>query len=162
MSYYKTTSVFDLPTPLSSIRTHTNQADIVMICFAVDSAASLDNVRQMWASEVRENLPDAPILLVGTKIDIRNSCSSPQISKSNKEKPPKTPTEFSTTVHGHALAESIGAEKYVECSAFTQENLVGVFEEVARLHMYPSKKRRRKRKKKKDRDGSPTLGCFGL
>ena len=129
-----------------------NQADVVMICFAVDSTASRDNARDVWIPEVREHLPETPVLLVGTKIDVRDS---PQISE---KKPPKTPKEgFSCPIHGHALAESIGAEKYVECSAFTQEGLVDVFEEVARLHMYPSKKKKRK---KKDRDGS--IGCFGL
>ena len=148
----------------------TNQADVVMICFAVDCSASLDNVREMWASEVREHLPDTPILLVGTKVDVRNNSNSPspQIPKTNKTSaaPPKTPAEFSSPIHGHALAEAIGAEKYVECSAFSQENLVGVFEEVARLHMYPSKKKkmrkRRRKKNKKDRDTSPSVGCFGL
>ena len=143
---------------------------MVMICFAVDSSASLENVREMWISEVRQHLPDTPILLVGTKVDVRNNNpSSPQIPKTNKTSaaPPKTPAEFSSPIHGHALAEAIGAEKYVECSAFSQENLVGVFEEVARLHMYPSKKkkmrkRRKRRKNKKDRDTSPSVGCFGL
>ena len=130
-----------------------------MICFAVDSTASRDNVRDVWIPEVREHLPETPVLLVGTKIDVRDN--SPQISQ---EKPPKTPKDgFSCPIHGHALAESIGAEKYVECSAFTQESLVDVFEEVARLHMYPSKKKmKQKKKRKKDRDGSPSIGCFGL
>ena len=135
---------------------------MVMICFAVDSSASLENVREMWISEVRQHLPDTPILLVGTKVDIRTAqqansknptpCPSPQISKTNKtspktptkEKPPKTPNkEFSSPIHGHALAEAIGAEKYVECSAFTQENLAGVFEDVARDELYKNRSSRK-------------------
>ncbi len=103
------------------------QSDVVLLCFAVDSPDSMENVRHKWIDEVKKHLPDAPILLVGTKIDLREK-------KAEAE-------DVATAVHGHALARDIGAEKYVECSAYTQENVTTVFEEAVRIVLYPKKKR---------------------
>jgi Ras-related C3 botulinum toxin substrate 1 len=70
------------------------------------------------------------VLLVGTKIDRRKEDDSAALP-----------------IHGHALARDIGAEKYVECSSFTQQNLTTVFEEAARIVMYPSSGNKIKKKK---------------
>lgn len=42
-----------------------------LVCFAVDTVDSFENVRHKWAKEVRHHCPDAPMLLVGTKSDLR-------------------------------------------------------------------------------------------
>lgn len=104
-----------------------------MLCYAVDSKDSMDNVRNRWISEVRKHLPETPILLVGNKIDLRVDSAS-------------SASDVATAIHGHALAKDIGAEKYVECSAYTQENLTAVFEEAVRIVLYPSKRKKKKRK----------------
>ncbi len=102
----------------------------------MDSNDSYENVRQKWSKEVKHHCPDAPILLVGTKIDLRGA------NNSNSDK------KMLTSVHGHALAKEVGAVKYVECSAATQDNLCNVFEEAVRLVLYPNKGKSSKNKKK--------------
>ena len=100
-----------------------------MLCFAVDSKDSYNNIKHKWIKEIRHHCPEAPILLVGTRTDLRTTTSG----KSNLN-----------PVHGHALAREIGAVKYVECSAATQDNLHAVFEEAVRIHIYPNKQEKAK------------------
>ena len=47
-------------------------ADVFMICFSVDSFDSYENVKEKWGPEVKHYCPEIPILLVGTKCDIRD------------------------------------------------------------------------------------------
>lgn len=53
-----------------------NKADCFMLCVAINNRASLDNVER-WRTEIRTVCPDTPIMLVATKIDLRNSCDNP-------------------------------------------------------------------------------------
>lgn len=102
-----------------------------MICFAINSEDSMENVRTKWIQEIHQfrSSPDTPILLVGTKIDLRQSVKDPAARKN-----------LSSGIHGHALAKEVGADKYLECSALSQENVTLVFEEVARLALWPRPK----------------------
>merc|ERR1711868_135971 len=47
------------------------QTDVFLICFSVISPASFENVTSKWYPEIKHHCPDAPILVVGTKIDLR-------------------------------------------------------------------------------------------
>ena len=47
-----------------------NKTDCFMLCVALNSQASLENVMK-WRTEIRQVCPDAPIILVGTKADLR-------------------------------------------------------------------------------------------
>ena len=102
-----------------------------ILCFAVDNKDSVDNVRVKWIKEINDNKPspDTPVMLVATKIDLRGK---------------KNSKDFATTVHGRALSEQVGADKYMECSAMTQENVSKVFEEAVRLVLWPAKKKKSK------------------
>lgn len=41
--------------------------DICLVCFAVNSQTSFENVRNKWWPEIRHFCPDVPVLLVGCK-----------------------------------------------------------------------------------------------
>jgi GTPase SAR1 family protein len=71
-----------------------------------------------------------PIVLVGTKADLRNVKSMVDELKKNNEEP-------ITIAQGEHMAQEIGAMKYIECSAKTQLNLSSVFEEAVRCVINP-------------------------
>jgi Ras family protein A len=57
---------YDRLRPLSYPDSH-----VILICFAVDSPDSLDNVQEKWISEVIHFCSGLPIILVGCKKDLR-------------------------------------------------------------------------------------------
>ncbi|KAF4612556.1 hypothetical protein D9613_012732 [Agrocybe pediades] len=57
---------YDRLRPLSYPDSH-----VILICFAVDSPDSLDNVQEKWISEVMHFCAGLPIILVGCKKDLR-------------------------------------------------------------------------------------------
>ncbi len=44
------------------------QTDVFLICFAVVSPSSYDNINQRWLPEIKHHNPDTPIILVGLKV----------------------------------------------------------------------------------------------
>jgi small GTP-binding protein len=48
------------------------QTDVFLICFSLVSAVSFENVRTKWYKEIRHHCPNTPIILVGTKMDLRD------------------------------------------------------------------------------------------
>ena len=71
---------------------------------------------------------------MGTKIDQRKDPDAIREWSEIKSKPKPITTEV-----GKELAKDIGAVKYMECSATTQEGLANVFEEVIRTFLATSK-----------------------
>ena len=53
-----------------------NKADCFMLCVAINNQESLDNV-QRWRVEIRQVCKETPIILVGTKTDLRSSTANP-------------------------------------------------------------------------------------
>ena len=45
--------------------------DVILVCFSVNSYASLQNVQDRWIPEVTHHCPNTPIILVGTQSDLR-------------------------------------------------------------------------------------------
>jgi Ras-related C3 botulinum toxin substrate 1 len=105
------------------------QTDVFLVCFSVISRNSYDNVRTKWVPEIKHHVPTAPFLLVGTKMDLKNDA---EVLK-------KVGDPISTE-QGTSLAKEVGANKYVECSALTQDGLKAVFDEAIRAAMQPKKK----------------------
>ena len=96
---------------------------------------------RQWLPEVKHHCPDTPILLVGTKLDLREDEVTVQRLKERKMSP-------ITYTEGLKLQREIGAVKYVECSALTQQGLKTVFDEAVRAAVKPGTS------KKKNKDCS--------
>ena len=47
--------------------------DVFIICFSVADSNSFDNVLEKWHPEVNHYCPRVPIVLVGTKVDVREA-----------------------------------------------------------------------------------------
>lgn len=98
-----------------------HQTDVVLVCFSVDSQTSFTNVEQKWVLELQRYAPEAVLLLVGTKLDLR---------------PGGGGAGFITKEQGETLRAKIKAAKYLECSALNPElngnGLKAVFDEAIR------------------------------
>ena len=68
---------------------------------------------QQWYPEVSHHCPNTPIILVGTKLDLRDDKETIAILKKNNEAP-------ISYLEGLQMMKEIGAIKYLECSALTQ------------------------------------------
>lgn len=85
--------------------------DVFLLAFSLENRVSLENITSTWEKEVKAGAPDAAIVLVGTKSDLKSEC-----------KPPITQDEIDKVV------KEIGAKGYVECSAKARDNVSKVFE----------------------------------
>ncbi|KAF9670709.1 hypothetical protein SADUNF_Sadunf13G0096900 [Salix dunnii] len=47
-------------------------ADVFLLAFSLISKASYENIAKKWISELRHYAPTVPVVLVGTKLDLRN------------------------------------------------------------------------------------------
>eukprot|EP00211_Chloroparvula_japonica_P016738 CAMPEP_0119124192 /NCGR_PEP_ID=MMETSP1310-20130426/3875_1 /TAXON_ID=464262 /ORGANISM="Genus nov. species nov., Strain RCC2339" /LENGTH=276 /DNA_ID=CAMNT_0007114107 /DNA_START=219 /DNA_END=1049 /DNA_ORIENTATION=+ len=83
-------------------------SDIVLLCFSTTSKNSYDSVLEKWNPEIKHYLPNTPVILVGTKVDLRDS---------KQEDPNAEKTEYVTKEEGEQLAEEIKAVQYMEVSA---------------------------------------------
>ncbi|GMR38173.1 hypothetical protein PMAYCL1PPCAC_08368 [Pristionchus mayeri] len=113
------------------------QTDVFIICFSLVNPPSFENVRAKWHPEVSHHCPDAPIILVGTKTDLRDD---PEIIVRLRDRR-QTPV---SEMQGLVMAKEIGAVKYLECSALTQRGLKQVFDEAIRAVLIPSQKPKKK------------------
>src|SRR3990167_4414994 len=84
------------------------ETNIFFVCFDVTQEQSLENVKEIWHPEVTQHCPEAKILLIGTKADLRDNFSI-------------------TEAAAKSMANYLGT-RYCECSAKTQEGLHKVFE----------------------------------
>jgi len=106
------------------------QTDVFLICFSVVSPSSFENVTTKWCPEIKHHCPDAPIILIGTKIDLREDkevigqLSAQGLSAIKREQ-------------GIKMANKVRAVKYLECSALTQRGLKQVFDEAVRAVLMP-------------------------
>src|SRR5579883_2124742 len=51
------------------------QTDVFLICYSISAPNSLKNVVEKWHGEISHHCPGVPLLLVGTKCDLRNDSS---------------------------------------------------------------------------------------
>lgn len=99
------------------------KTDIFLLCFSVVNYPSFVNVKDRWYVEIKHHCPNVPIILVGTKIDLReDEATLEELNKQDKK--PITQAEAENMV------KELGALKYLECSALTRVGLKTVFDEA--------------------------------
>ncbi|KAJ1645337.1 GTP-binding protein Rho1 [Coemansia erecta] len=100
-------------------------ANVIIICFSIDSPDSLLNVEEKWHVEAQQNSPRSPIILVGLKLDLRNDPAAIDELAAYGQKPV-------SSEEGERMARNIGAVSYIECSSIWNRNVVDVFMIAAR------------------------------
>ncbi len=101
------------------------QTDVFLICFSIISPVSFDNVKSRWWPEIQHHAPNVPLVLVGTKSDLRDDQEA-LCSLEAKGLSLVPPAEC------EAIKTEIGAQSYYECSALTQDGLKDVFDGAAK------------------------------
>ncbi|KAJ0989397.1 hypothetical protein J5N97_007753 [Dioscorea zingiberensis] len=119
-------------------------ADVFLMAFSLISKASYENIHKKWVPELRHYSPDVPIVLVGTKVDLRDD------NQFLRDHPSVTPI---STAQGEELKKKIGAAAYIECSSKTQQNVKLVFDAAIKVVLRPAKPPKIKKKRKH-------RGCF--
>ena len=71
-------------------------------------------VHIQWHPELDRHCPNTPVILVGTKLDLRDDTETIEKLKESRLAPITHPKGFK-------MMKKIGAVKYAECSALTQE-----------------------------------------
>ena len=120
--------------------------DVFLVCFSLVDPKSFEHSKIKWIRELQTNAPNSPIILVGTKLDLK--FDDEYLSKSGV-KPVETP-------EGHECVKKLNLYNYIECSALTQKNLKSVFDEAIRAVLKHREKSKEKASKKK------RGGCFIL
>uniref|UniRef100_A0A336MCT3 CSON013930 protein n=1 Tax=Culicoides sonorensis TaxID=179676 RepID=A0A336MCT3_CULSO len=82
-----------------------SMADIFLLCYSVEDRQSFFNV-QRWASELRKECKDVPIVLCATKTDLRS-----------------TVLNCVTTMEGQDMRMDIKAKAFVECSSLSNQGV---------------------------------------
>jgi len=113
------------------------QTDVFLVCFSIISPSSFENVTQKWHPEISHHCPNVPIILVGTKLDLRDDKETVERLKEKKINP--IPYE-----QGMQQMKAINAVKYLECSALTQKGLKNVFDEAIRAVISPPPTKKKK------------------
>jgi small GTP-binding protein len=88
------------------------KTDVFLLCVSVVCPRSLESATTKWLPEIRQTCPNASVLLVGTKSDLRGHSES--------EIPPEKLQEV--------VKNYVEVKKFVECSAMTGEGIKQVFD----------------------------------
>ncbi|KAK8643022.1 hypothetical protein V6N13_012339 [Hibiscus sabdariffa] len=94
-------------------------ADVFILAFSLISKASYENIAKKWIPELNHYAPGVPIVLVGTKLDLRDD------EQYLVDHPAAVPI---STVQGEELRKQIESPAYIECSSKTQKNVKAVFD----------------------------------
>ncbi|MED6108464.1 GTP-binding protein Rho1 [Stylosanthes scabra] len=106
-------------------------ADVFILAFSLISK---------WIPELKHYAPGVPIILVGTKLDLRDD------KQFCIDHPGAVPI---TNAQGEELRKLINAPAYIECSSKTQENVKSVFDAAIRVVLQPPKQKKKKGKAQK-------------
>ena len=97
--------------------------EVFLACFSLISPQSFATVKSKWYPEINYYCPGVPILVVGTKLDLREDFAT-------NARLAETGLAPVSHAQGTQLAKEINAAKYMECSALTQQGVKLLFDEA--------------------------------
>ena len=117
-----------------------HKMDIIILCYAADSPEGLRRIVDYWVPEIKRHCPKVPFILVATKKDIRDDAlyESSHIEGGGGGK-----EGIVSTISGRRVAETVGAQKFLECSARYRDNTRNVFEMAAKVALQKSRRKRK-------------------
>jgi len=115
--------------------------DVFLVCYSIISPTSLENVGNKWLPEIRHHCPNSPMILVGTKSDLR---------KDTKfiEKLANKGIKMVSKGTAQSKGQQLQAAAVMECSAKTQEGLKMVFDEAIKVALSARRTSSTSRRKK--------------
>ena len=118
----------------------TDDTDLIMLCYSVDSKDSLENVESKWVGEIADNCPGVKLVLVALKCDLRENAEDEDEAAADaagqREKKPMINYD-----QGLEVARRINALRYLECSAMRNRGVNEAFTEAARVALSVKKER---------------------
>jgi small GTP-binding protein len=96
--------------------------DVFLLCYSIVDKKSFENVKSFWMPELKHHAPGVPVVLVGTKLDLRTE---------------EDVLDSVSTAQAGLMKDEIGAVFLRECSALTQHGVRDLFEEAVRVARAP-------------------------
>ncbi|KAL6311927.1 hypothetical protein AAG906_013200 [Vitis piasezkii] len=112
-------------------------ANVFLLAFSLTSKASYENIAKKWVPELRRYASGIPIILVGTRLYIRDG------NQFFIDHPGTVPI---ITAQGGELRKLIGALAYIECSSKIQQNVRAVSEAAIKMILQSPKHKKRKKR----------------
>ncbi|ODV58748.1 Rho family GTPase RHO5 [Ascoidea rubescens DSM 1968] len=107
------------------------QTEVFLICFSIVEPSSFANVKAKWIPEIRQHsTKDISILLVGTKLDLREDPHTLDRLREHGNSP-------ISTQEGQKCSKELGCVEYLECSAATQQGVKDVFDAAIKAVIDP-------------------------
>ena len=111
------------------------ESNVFLLCFSIENSrrTCFEKTKSYWYKELHRYCPDVPIILVGTKIDLRDD---------------ENYKNTITTEEGREMADKIGAVEYMEISSLRNEGLNELFQKAVDVgydHCLKKDKKRNKR-----------------
>lgn len=111
------------------------QTDVFVLLYSVVNPSSFERVTSLWLPELNHHCPKTPIILVGSKIDLRDD-SAVRANLSVKQ---QTPLSYED---GRLLADqnrALNVIDFLEFSSVTQEGLKQLFTTAMDVVLKPPK-----------------------
>lgn len=133
-----------------------HKMDAAVICYSVNNVQCFDRIRDFWVPELRKYAPKVPFVLVGTKRDLKDDARDQleealRLAKAEDGNSMAARLraevsfneKFISEDRGKRMAQSVGAEGFMECSSLYRDRTRDVFETVTRVALRKSRRVRK-------------------
>jgi len=121
------------------------RSDVVLMCFDIGRASSLENCKEMWFAQIKRFCPNTPVILVGCKNDLRFIHKDEQYLKFCNQRSPLVrrvcETDLVMPEEARAVARQLGIP-YYEASVLTYFGIDQVFENAIRAALCSRRQQR--------------------